>query len=219
MEQEQKILNSVNSFIEELTWRGMLNNMTPGVEDLFKSEPVTGYIGFDPTSDSLHIGNLAQIMTLKHFQRCGNKPIVLVGDATAKIGDPSGRFKSRELLMNSILESNTEAISKQLRQYLDFDCKYDTRAEIIYNSSWYKTMSVMTYMQSIARHMPINQMLAKDSVSDRSESMSLSEFNYQAYQAYDFCWLRGNYNCKLQLGGSDQWGNMVAGIDLCKKKK
>ena len=205
------------NFVEELRWRGMLQDMMPGTEEELKKENTTAYIGFDPTSDSLHIGSLVQIMILVHFQRCGHKPIALVGGATGMVGDPSGKSKERNLLSKEVLDHNLACIQKQLEKFLNFDCGLNS-AEIVNNYDWFKDMSFLDFIRDTGKHITINYMLAKDSVKNRlNTGMSFTEFSYQLVQGYDFYWLYKHKNCKLQLGGSDQWGNIVTGTELIRR--
>ncbi len=210
------------NFIEELQWRGMLHEIMPGTEELLTKETVTGYIGFDPTSDSLGVGNLVQIMTLLHFQRCGHKPIALIGGATGMVGDPSGKSEERNLLNEETLNHNLSCQKKQLEKFLDFNCG-ENSAEIVNNYDWYKGYEVLRFARDIGKHVTVNYMMAKDSVKSRisgenHEGMSFTEFMYQLFQGYDFYWLWKNKNVKLQLGGSDQWGNIVTGTELIRRK-
>jgi tyrosyl-tRNA synthetase len=206
------------NFIEELQWRGMLQDIMPGTEELLKKEVVKGYIGFDPTSDSLGVGNLVQVMTLLHFQRCGHKPIALVGGATGMVGDPSGKSAERNLLDESTLNQNLAGQRAQLEKFLDFDCG-ENSAEIVNNYDWFKDFSFLDFIRDVGKHITINYMMAKDSVQKRLESgLSFTEFSYQLVQGYDFYWLWKNKGVKLQLGGSDQWGNIVTGTELIRRK-
>ena len=205
-------------FIKELKWRGMIHDIVPGTEEQFEKEITAAYIGFDPTADSLHIGSLVQIMILVHLQRCGHKPFALVGGATAMVGDPSGKNKERNLLDEKILEHNITSLTKQLKKFLDFNCG-EASAEIVNNYAWLKEFSFLDFIRDIGKHMSINYMMAKDSVKNRLETgMSFTEFSYQLVQGYDFYWLWKNKNCKVQLGGSDQWGNIVSGTELIRRK-
>jgi tyrosyl-tRNA synthetase len=205
-------------YYAELKWRGMLQDAMPGTEELLNKEIVTGYIGFDPTSDSLGIGNLVQIMTLLHFQRAGHKPIALIGGATGMVGDPSGKSQERNLLNEEILTHNLNCQKKQLEKFLDFNCGA-TSAEIVNNYDWFKSFSFLDFIRDVGKHITINYMMAKDSVQNRLESgMSFTEFSYQLVQGYDFYWLWKNKNVKLQMGGSDQWGNIVTGTELIRRK-
>lgn len=205
------------SFIEELRWRGMLHDIMPGTEELSNSGSVSGYIGFDPTSDSLGVGNLAQIMTLLHFQKAGHKPIALVGGATGMVGDPSGKSQERNLLTVDILEHNLSCQRKQLEKFLDFNCG-ENSAEIVNNYEWFKEFHFLDFIRDVGKHITVNYMLTKDSVKNRMESgISFTEFSYQLVQGYDFYYLWKNKNCKLQMGGSDQWGNIVTGTELIRR--
>lgn len=206
------------NFIDELKWRNMLHDIIPGTEDLLKNEKVAGYIGFDPTSDSLGVGNLVQMMTLLHFQRAGHKPIALIGGATGMVGDPSGKSQERNLLDEKTLSHNLNCQKIQLEKFLDFDCGSNS-AEIVNNYDWFKNISFLDFIRDVGKHITINYMLAKDSVSNRMENgMSFTEFSYQLVQGYDFFWLFTNKNVKLQMGGSDQWGNIVTGTELIRRK-
>lgn len=206
------------NFIEELRWRGMLQDIMPGTEELLNREMVKGYIGFDPTSDSLGVGNLVQVMTLLHFQRCGHKPIILVGGATGMVGDPSGKSAERNLLDEATLNHNLDGQRAQLKKFLDFDCGANS-AEIVNNYDWFKGISFLEFIRDVGKHITINYMMAKDSVQKRLESgLSFTEFSYQLVQGYDFYWLWKNKDVKLQLGGSDQWGNIVTGTELIRRK-
>jgi tyrosyl-tRNA synthetase len=205
-------------FLEELKWRGMLHDIMPGTEELLKKERVTGYIGFDPTADSLHIGSLAQIMTLLHFQQAGHKPIALVGGATGMVGDPSGKSAERNLLSEDILNHNLACQKKQLEKFLDFKAT-DNPAEIVNNYDWFKGFSFLDFIRDVGKHISVNYMMAKDSVQKRLETgISFTEFTYQLVQGYDFYYLWKHKNCKLQMGGSDQWGNVVTGTELIRRK-
>ncbi|MDF1673176.1 MAG: tyrosine--tRNA ligase, partial [Vicingaceae bacterium] len=206
------------SFIEELRWRGMIHDMMPGTEEQFAKEITSAYIGFDPTGDSLHIGSLVQIMILVHLQKAGHKPYALVGGATGMVGDPSGKSAERNLLDEATLNHNVACIKKQLEQFLDFDCG-ENAAEMVNNYDWFKDFNVLDFIRDIGKHIPVNYMMAKDSVKSRLETgMSFTEFTYQLIQGYDFYWLNTNKNCKVQLGGSDQWGNIVTGTELIRRK-
>lgn len=206
------------SFIEELKWRGMLHDIMPGTEELLAKGMVTGYIGFDPTADSLHIGSLAQIMTLIHFQNAGHKPIALVGGATGIVGDPSGRSDERNMLSEDVLQHNLASIRKQLERFLNFDCGANA-AEIVNNYDWFKPISFLDFISDAGKHITVNYMLAKDSVKMRLENgMSFTEFCYQLIQGYDFYYLWKNKGVLLQMGGSDQWGNIVTGTELIRRK-
>jgi len=206
------------NFVEELKWRGMIQDVMPGTEEQFQKEITSAYIGFDPTADSLHIGSLVQIMILVHLQRCGHKPFALVGGATGMVGDPSGKSKERNLLDEKTLNHNLNAVQKQLEQFLDFDCGANS-AEVVNNYDWFKDLTFLDFTRDVGKHISINYMMAKDSVKSRLETgMSFTEFSYQLVQGYDFYWLWKNKNCKVQLGGSDQWGNIVTGTELIRRK-
>ena len=206
------------NFIEELKWRGMIHDIMPGTEDQFEKEMTSAYIGFDPTADSLHIGSLVQIMILVHLQRCGHKPFALLGGATGMVGDPSGKSKERNLLDEKTLNHNLTSVQKQLEQFLDFDCG-ENSAEVVNNYDWFKEFNFLDFIRDVGKHMSVNYMMAKDSVKSRMETgMSFTEFSYQLVQGYDFYWLWKNKNCKVQLGGSDQWGNIVTGTELVRRK-
>ncbi len=205
-------------FIDELKWRGMVHDIMPGTEDVLNREVCSGYIGFDPTADSLHVGHLVQIMTLVHFQRSGHKPIVLVGGATGMVGDPSGKSKERNLLDKATLEHNVSCVKKQLEQFLDFK-DTQTGAEMVNNYDWFKDMHFLDFIRDVGKHISISYMMSKDSVKSRLETgLSFTEFTYQLVQGYDFYYLNQNYNCVLQMGGSDQWGNIVTGTELIRRK-
>ncbi|MDD4602771.1 MAG: tyrosine--tRNA ligase [Bacteroidales bacterium] len=207
-------------FIEELRWRGMIHDMTPGTEEQLSKEITAGYIGYDPTSDSLHIGNLASIMMLVHLQRAGHKPFALVGGATGMIGDPSGKSEERNLLDETTLRHNQEGIKKQLEKFLDFSHGHNA-AEMVNNFDWIKEFSFLQFLRDVGKHITVNYMMAKDSVKKRMESgsgISFTEFSYQLVQGYDFCWLFEHKGVKLQMGGSDQWGNIVTGTELIRRK-
>ncbi|MCW5909212.1 MAG: tyrosine--tRNA ligase [Chitinophagales bacterium] len=209
------------SFVDELRWRGMLNNIMPGTEELLNREQVSGYIGFDPTADSLHIGSMLQITLLMRFQQAGHKPIALVGGATGMIGDPSGKMQERKLLGVDDIKANEEGIKKQLEKFLDFDAAKSNAAEIVNNNDWFGEMRMITFLRDVGKYLTTNYLLSKGFVKDRLESgneLSFTEFNYILMQAYDFLWLYENRNCKLQMGGSDQWGNITAGNELIHKK-
>ena len=196
----------------------MIHDMMPGTEEQFAKEITSAYIGFDPTGDSLHIGSLVQIMILVHLQKAGHKPFALVGGATGMVGDPSGKSVERNLLDEATLNHNVACIKKQLEQFLDFDCG-DNSAEMVNNYDWFKDFNVLDFIRDIGKHIPVNYMMAKDSVKSRLETgMSFTEFTYQLIQGYDFYWLNENKNCKVQLGGSDQWGNIVTGTELIRRK-
>jgi tyrosyl-tRNA synthetase len=208
------------NFIEELTWRGILHDVMPGTEELLNKEVVTGYIGFDPTADSLHVGSLAQIMTLLRFQLAGHKPLALVGGATGMVGDPSGKSAERNLLDADTLNKNVEGIKKQLSQFLDFNCGANS-AELVNNYDWFKNYSFLDFIRDAGKHITVNYMMAKDSVKNRingDSGMSFTEFSYQLIQGYDFYYLWKEKNCKIQMGGSDQWGNITTGTEFIRRK-
>ena len=205
------------NFVEELRWRGMLHDVMPGTEDLLIKEHVSGYIGFDPTADSLHIGHLAQIMTLLNFQRAGHKPYALVGGATGMVGDPSGKSAERNLLSEDVLLHNVACVRSQLERFLDFSGS--NAAEMVNNYDWFKNFTFLDFIRDVGKHITVSYMMAKDSVQKRLEAgLSFTEFTYQLVQGYDFYWLYANKNCKLQMGGSDQWGNIVTGTELIRRK-
>lgn len=211
------------NFVDELSWRGMIHDMTPGTKELVDGEMVSAYIGFDPSASSLHIGNLVQIMMLKHFQAAGHKPIALVGGATGMIGDPSGKSEERNLLEEKTLRDNQEKIHNQLKRFLDFDTKAPNKAEMVNNYDWMKEFSFLDFIRDIGKHITVNYMLSKDSVKkrvgeDTTSGMSFTEFSYQLVQGCDFLILFQTMNCKLQMGGSDQWGNIVTGTELIRRK-
>ncbi len=213
-------MNSKINFIEELRWREMIHDVTPGTEEQLMKEMTVAYIGYDPTSDSLHIGNLASIMMLVHFQRAGHKPIALVGGATGMVGDPSGKSEERNLLDETVLRHNQECIKKQLEKFLDFTSPVNP-AEMVNNYDWTREFGFLQFLREVGKHLTVNYMMAKDSVKNRMESgsgISFTEFSYQLLQGYDFCWLFEHKNCKLQMGGSDQWGNIVTGTELIRRK-
>ena len=208
------------TFIEELKWRGILHDVMPGTEELLAKEMVSGYIGFDPTADSLHVGSLAQIMTLLRFQLAGHKPIALVGGATGMVGDPSGKSAERNLLDADTLNKNIEGIKKQLQQFLNFDCGVNS-AELVNNYDWFKNYSFLDFIRDAGKHITVNYMMAKDSVKNRingDSGMSFTEFSYQLIQGFDFYYLFKHNNCKLQMGGSDQWGNITTGTEFIRRK-
>ncbi len=206
------------NFVEEMKWRGMIHDIMPGTEEQLQKEVTSAYIGFDPTADSLHIGSLVQIMTLVHLQRAGHKPLALVGGATGMVGDPSGKSKERNLLSEEVLAHNLSCVQKQLARFLDFDCG-ENSAEIVNNYDWFKDFNFLDFIRDVGKHISINYMMAKDSVKSRLETgMSFTEFTYQLVQGYDFYHLYTEKNCKLQLGGSDQWGNIVTGTELIRRK-
>ena len=206
------------NFIEELRWRGMIHDIMPGTEDALKNKMASGYIGFDPTADSLHVGHLVQIMTLVHFQLAGHKPYALVGGATGMVGDPSGKSKERNLLDSETLDHNVACVKKQLEKFLNFEVGKNS-AEMVNNYDWFKDFSFLDFIRDVGKHISINYMLSKDSVKSRLETgLSFTEFSYQLVQGYDFYYLNEHKNCILQLGGSDQWGNIVTGTELIRRK-
>jgi tyrosyl-tRNA synthetase len=210
------------NFIEELTWRGMLHDTMPGAEAYLLEQMRSAYVGFDPTADSLHIGNLVPIMLLAHFQRCGHKPVALVGGATGMIGDPSGKSNERSLLDETTLRHNQEAIKGQLAHFLDFESDANNAAELVNNYDWMKDFSFLDFIRDVGKHITVNYMMAKDSVKNRitseaSEGMSFTEFTYQLVQGYDFLHLYKTNNCTIQMGGSDQWGNITTGTELIRR--
>ncbi len=209
------------NLIEELNWRGMIQDIMPGTEDQLKKEMTSGYVGFDPTADSLHIGSLVPILLLVHLQKSGHKPIALVGGATGMVGDPSGKSEERNLLDEETLQKNQAGIKKQLEKYLDFNPEKANAAEMVNNYDWFKNFSFLDFIRDIGKYITVNYMMAKDSVKNRisgDTGMSFTEFSYQLVQGYDFLWLHQNKNCKLQMGGSDQWGNIVTGTELIRRK-
>lgn len=212
----------VRNFVEELTWRGMIHTVMPGAEAHLMEGMKSAYVGFDPTADSLHIGNLVPIMLLAHYQRCGHKPVALVGGATGMIGDPSGKSSERNLLDEKTLRHNQEAIKKQLAHFLDFESDADNAAVLVNNYDWMKEFSFLEFIRDVGKHITVNYMMAKDSVknrisSDDSEGMSFTEFTYQLVQGYDFLHLYRENNCTIQMGGSDQWGNITTGTELIRR--
>ena len=211
------------NFVEELKWRGMIHDIMPGTEDQLKREMTTAYVGIDPTADSLHIGHLVSVMLLKHFQKAGHRPVVLVGGATGMIGDPSGRSQERNLLDEKTLRQNQEGLEKQLKKFLDFSQDVPNAALMVNNYDWMKDYTFLDFIRDIGKHITVNYMMAKDSVKkrisqDSKEGMSFTEFTYQLVQGYDFLFLYDDINCKLQMGGSDQWGNIVTGTELIRRK-
>lgn len=207
-----------NNFVQELRWRGMVHDITPGAEEQLQKEMTAGYIGFDPTADSLHIGNLVQIMTLVHFQNAGHKPVVLVGGATGMVGDPSGKSAERNLLSEEVLNHNQACVKKQLEKFLNFQSG-NNKAEMVNNYDWFKDFKFLDFIRDVGKHITVNYMMAKDSVQKRLETgLSFTEFSYQLVQGYDYYWLYQNKNCKIQMGGSDQWGNIVTGTELIRRK-
>ena len=211
----------MKNLIEELTWRGMIQDIMPGTNEQLNKEMTTGYIGFDPTADSLHIGNLVPIILLIHLQKCGHKPIALVGGATGMVGDPSGKSEERNLLSEDILNHNVSKVKLQLEKFLTFDPALPNSAEMVNNYDWFKQISFLDFIRDTGKHITVNYMMSKDSVRKRLESdngMSFTEFTYQLVQGYDYYWLNKNKGCKLQMGGSDQWGNIVTGTELIRRK-
>ncbi len=209
------------NLIEELRWRGMIQDIMPGTEEQLLKEPTSGYIGFDPTADSLHIGSLVPILLLKHLQLAGHKPVALVGGATGMVGDPSGKSQERNLLSEEVLQKNLEGVKKQLQRYLDFESNIPNKAELVNNYDWFKNYSFLNFIRDVGKHISVNYMLSKDSVKKRIEGeagISFTEFTYQLIQGYDFYWLYQNKACKLQMGGSDQWGNITTGAELIRRK-
>ena len=210
------------NFVEELRWRGMLHTMMPGTEELLAKEQVTAYLGIDPTADSLHIGHLCGVMMRRHLQRCGHKPLALVGGATGMIGDPSGKSAERNLLDEETLRHNQECIKKQLAKFLDFDSNEPNKAELVNNYDWMKDFTFLDFAREVGKRITVNYMMAKDSVQKRlngeaRDGLSFTEFTYQLIQGYDFLYLNTHKNCKLQMGGSDQWGNMTTGTELIRR--
>ncbi len=209
------------NLIEELQWRGMIQDIMPGTAELLQKEMVSGYIGFDPTSDSLHIGSLVPILLLVHLQKAGHKPFALVGGATGMVGDPSGKSEERNLLSEEVLQHNQTGVRNQLAKFLDFSADKKNAAEMVNNYDWFKDFSFLNFIRDVGKHITVNYMMSKDSVKKRLEGetgMSFTEFTYQLVQGYDFYWLYQNKNCKLQMGGSDQWGNIVTGTELIRRK-
>ena len=211
------------NFVEEMTWRGMVHTIMPGTEEQLAKEMTTAYVGIDPTADSLHIGHMVSVMMLKHLQRAGHKPIALIGGATGMIGDPSMKSAERNLLDEPTLRHNQESIRKQLEKFLDFDSDAPNAAELVNNYDWMKDFSFLNFIRDIGKHITVNYMMAKDSVKKRlsgesNEGMSFTEFSYQLIQGYDFLYLNQNKDCKLQMGGSDQWGNITTGTELIRRK-
>ena len=212
----------MKNFIEELKWRGMLAQVMPGTEELLQKEQVTAYLGTDPTADSLHIGHLCGVMMLRHLQRCGHKPMALVGGATGMIGDPSGKSQERNLLDEETLRHNQECIQKQLSKFLDFESDAANRAELVNNYDWMKDFTFLDFAREVGKHITVNYMMAKDSVQKRlngeaRDGLSFTEFTYQLLQGYDFLYLYEHKGCKLQMGGNDQWGNMTTGTELIRR--
>jgi tyrosyl-tRNA synthetase len=212
------------NFVEELRWRGMIHDIMPGTEELLKKEFTSAYVGIDPTADSLHIGHLVGVMMLKHFQLSGNRPIALIGGATGMIGDPSGKSEERNLLDEPTLRKNQEALKIQLSKFLDFSTDQPNKALLVNNYDWMKDFSFLGFIREIGKHITVNYMMSKDSVkkrigSEATEGMSFTEFSYQLVQGTDFLFLYEKFSCKLQMGGSDQWGNIVTGTELIRRKK
>ena len=210
------------NFVEEMKWRGMLAQIMPGAEELLQKEMVTAYLGTDPTADSLHIGHLCGIMMLKHLQNCGHKPIILVGGATGMIGDPSGKSQERNLLDSNTLYHNQECIKHQVAKFLDFETDRPNKAEMVNNYDWMKDFTFLDFAREVGKHITVNYMMAKDSVQKRlngeaRDGLSFTEFTYQLLQGYDFLYLYQHYNCKMQLGGNDQWGNITTGTELIRR--
>ena len=212
----------VKNFIKELSWRGLIHDVTPGVEEYLMESMRSAYIGFDPTADSLHIGNLVPIMLLAHYQRCGHKPVVLVGGATGMIGDPSGKSTERNLLDETTLQHNENAIKNQLAHFLDFESNAENAAVLVNNYDWMKEISFLDFIRDVGKHITVNYMMSKDSVKNRissesSEGLSFTEFTYQLVQGYDFLHLYRENSCSIQMGGSDQWGNITTGTELIRR--
>jgi tyrosyl-tRNA synthetase len=211
----------MNQLIKELQWRGMIQDIMPGTEEQLNKEMTSAYVGFDPTADSLHIGSLVPILLLVHLQKAGHKPIALVGGATGMVGDPSGKSEERNMLSEEDLNKNVIGVRNQLMQFLNFDASLPNAAELVNNYDWFKGISFLEFIRDAGKHITVNYMMAKDSVKKRLEGdngMSFTEFTYQLVQGYDFYWLYKNMNCKLQMGGSDQWGNIVTGTELIRRK-
>lgn len=213
----------MKNFVKELEWRGMINNIMPGTEEELLKGPTSAYVGIDPTADSLHIGHLVSIMILKHFQNCGHRPIALLGGATGMIGDPSMKSQERNLLDEETLRHNQECIRRQLTRFLDFDSKAPNAATLVNNYDWMKDYGFLAFTRDIGKHITVNYMMSKDSVKKRlsgedREGMSFTEFTYQLLQGYDFLYLYEHYGCRLQMGGSDQWGNITTGTELIRRK-
>jgi len=211
----------MKNLIEELRWRGLIHDIVPGTEEQLLKEPTAGYVGFDPTADSLHIGSLIPIIVLVHMQNYGHKPVALVGGATGMVGDPSGKSAERNLLSKEVLDKNVAAVKQQLSRFLDFNSEKTNGAEMVNNYDWFQNISFLDFIRDTGKHISVNYMMSKDSVKKRLEGdngMSFTEFTYQLVQGYDFYWLYENKNCKIQFGGSDQWGNIVTGTELIRRK-
>ena len=211
----------MTNLIQELQWRGMIKDIMPGTEEQLNKEMTTGYIGFDPTADSLHIGSLVPIILLKHLQKFGHKPIALVGGATGMVGDPSGKSEERNLLSEEVLNHNIVCVKAQLQKFLDFEATQPNAAEMANNYDWFKDFTFLNFIKEVGKYITVNYMMSKDSVRKRLDcdnGMSFTEFTYQLVQGYDFYWLNKNKNCKLQMGGSDLWGNIVTGTEIIRKK-
>ncbi|GAC1588980.1 MAG: tyrosine--tRNA ligase [Ginsengibacter sp.] len=216
-----KGFEEMKDLIKELQWRGLVQDIIPGTQEQLNKEITSGYIGFDPTADSLHIGSLVPIMLLVHMQRAGHKPVALVGGATGMVGDPSGKSEERNLLSEDVLNHNLNCVKKQLEKFLDFDASKGNPARMVNNYDWFKGLSFLNFIRDVGKYITVNYMMSKDSVKKRLEGtsgMSFTEFTYQLVQGYDFYWLYENEGCKLQMGGSDQWGNIVTGTELIRKK-
>jgi tyrosyl-tRNA synthetase len=209
------------NLIAELQWRGLIQDIMPGTDEQLQKEMTSAYVGFDPTADSLHIGSLVPIILLVHLQKAGHKPFALLGGATGMVGDPSGKSEERNLLSEDVLNHNLAGVKKQLEQFLDFDVRKPNAAEMVNNYDWFKNFTFLDFIRDVGKHITVNYMMSKDSVKKRLEGetgMSFTEFTYQLVQGYDFYWLYKNKNCKLQMGGSDQWGNIVTGTELIRRK-
>src|SRR4249920_1556052 len=207
--------------LDELKWRGMIQDIMPGTEEQLNKEMTSGYVGFDPTADSLHIGSLVPILLLVHLQKAGHKPYALVGGATGMVGDPSGKSEERNLLSEDVLQRNQDGVKKQLAKFLDFDESKPNAAVMVNNYDWFKEMLFLEFIRDVGKHITVNYMMAKDSVRKRIEGdagISFTEFTYQLIQGYDFYWLYKHHNCKMQMGGSDQWGNITTGTELIRRK-
>ncbi len=216
-------MSKLKNFVEELRWRGMIHDVTPGTEEQLMKEMTSGYVGIDPTADSLHIGHLVGVMMLRHLQIAGHRPIALLGGATGMIGDPSGKSAERNLLSEEVLRSNEEALKKQLAKFLDFESAAENRAILVNNYDWMKNFSFLDFIRDIGKHITVNYMMSKESVKKRispenKSGMSFTEFSYQLVQGYDFLHLYQHENCKLQMGGADQWGNITTGTELIRRK-